>query len=136
VRVVLDTNVVVSALLWGGTPRVMLETAREREIKLFTSTPLLAELSDVLNRRKFEKKIAASLFTVDQIVDRYAALAGLVRPEPTPRITLDPGDDVVIGTALAARANLIVSGDSHLLELKIFQGVPIVTAADAIAHFS
>ena len=69
-RLVLDTNVVVSALLWGGTPRILLEAARERRIKLFTCTPLLAELTDTLSRRKFEKKIAASLLTVDQIVDR------------------------------------------------------------------
>jgi hypothetical protein len=58
-RLVLDTNVVVSALLWGGTPRLLLEAARERRVELFTSTPLLAELTEILNRRQFEKKIAA-----------------------------------------------------------------------------
>jgi putative PIN family toxin of toxin-antitoxin system len=55
VRVVLDTNVVASALLWGGTPRVLLQAAREKRIELFTSTPMLAELSDILGRRKFSK---------------------------------------------------------------------------------
>lgn len=52
-RLVLDTNVVVSALFWGGTPRLLLEAGRARRAELFTSTPLLAELTDVLNRRKF-----------------------------------------------------------------------------------
>ncbi len=131
-RLVLDTNLVVSAMLWGGTPRLLLEVARDQRIELFTSTPLLAELTDILNRRKFEKKIAASLFTVDQIVDRYAALALLVRPGPTPRIAPDPDDDIVIGTAQPANADLIVSGDSHLIDLKSFQQIPIVTAAAAI----
>ena len=63
--------------------------------RLFTSTALPAELTNILGRRKFDKKIAASTLTVDQIVDRYAALAALVRPTPTPRIAPDPDDDVV-----------------------------------------
>lgn len=131
-RLVLDTNVVVSALLWGGTPRLLLEAGRDRRVELFASTALLAELTDILNRRKFENKISASLFSVDQIVDRYAALATLVWPEPTPRIVSDPDDDVVIGTALAAKADLIVSGDSHLLDLKAFRGIAIVAVATAL----
>lgn len=106
-RLVLDTNVVASAVLWGGMPRQL----------------LLAELTDILGRRKFDKKIAASALTVDQIVDRYAALAALVRPTPTPRITPDPDDDVVIGTALAAQADLIVTGDKPLLSVTEYQGV-------------
>lgn len=71
-RLVLDTNVVASALLWGGEPGRLLRLARERRIAAFTSTALLAELADILGRRKFEYKIAASLMSVDQLVDRYA----------------------------------------------------------------
>lgn len=51
-RLVLDTNVVASALLWGGVPRLLLRAGREERIELFTSTPLLAELTDILWRRK------------------------------------------------------------------------------------
>ena len=112
VRRVLDTKVVASAVLWGGVPRVLLQAGREKRAELFTSTALLAELTDILGRRKFDKKIAASMLTVDQLVDRYASLVGLVRPVPTPRIAPDPDDDVVIGTALAAKADLIVTGAS------------------------
>jgi len=57
-RVVLDTNIVASALLWGDVPRLLLHAGREKRLDLFSSTPLLAELTDILNRRKFEKKIA------------------------------------------------------------------------------
>ena len=59
-RVVLDTNVVASAILWGGKPRLLLHAAHAKRIKLFTSTAMLAELTDILGRRKFDKKIAAS----------------------------------------------------------------------------
>jgi putative PIN family toxin of toxin-antitoxin system len=101
-------------------------------VELSTSRPLLEELTTVLERRKFEGKITASGLPVDAIVDRYAVLARLVRPEPTKRIVADPDDDVVIGTALAAKADWIVSGDGHLLELRDYQGIRILAAADAL----
>jgi len=83
-RLVLDTNVVASALLWGGIPRRLLQAAHERRVALFTSAPLLAELADVLGRRKFARKITASGFTAEQLVERYALLAAPVHPEPIP----------------------------------------------------
>lgn len=83
---------------------------REKRVELFTSTLLLAELTDILSRHKFEKKIVASMLTVDQLVDRYAEVASVVRPTPTPRIAPDPGTTVAIGTALAAKADLLVTG--------------------------
>ena len=79
-RLVLDTNVVASAMLWSGSPKLLLQARREKRFDLYASTPMLAELTDILARPKFEKKIAASTLTVDQLVDRYAALAQVVRP--------------------------------------------------------
>ena len=131
-RVVLDTNVVASAILWGGSPRLLLQAAREKRIELFTSMAMLAELTDILVRRKFDKKIAASGLTIDQLVDGYAPLAALVHPSPLPRIAPDPDDAVVIGTALAARAEFIVTGDKPLLTVIEHQGVKIVGVAQAI----
>ena len=131
-RLVLDTNVVASAVLWGGVPRLLLQAGREKRVELFTSAALLAELTDILGRRKFDKKIAASTLTVDQLVDRYAALAALVRSSPTPRIAPDPDDDVVIGTALAAKADLIVTGDKPLLSVAEYQGVRLVGVSQAL----
>jgi len=131
-RVVLDTNVVASALLWGGVPDQLLRAGRENRISLFTSTPLLAELTDILGRRKFEKKLAASGLTAEQIVDRYVALAMLVRPATiAPVILNDPDDDHVLSCAAAARADLIVSGDRHLLDLGRYQEIRIVNSAEA-----
>ena len=131
-RLVLDTNVVASTILWGGTPRVLLQAAREKRVDLFTSTAMLAELTDILARRKFAKKIAASGLTIDQLVDGYAQFAALVHPSPVPRIAPDPDDDVVIGTALAAKAEFIVTGDKPLLKVIEHQGVKIVSVAQAI----
>ncbi|MDE2626903.1 MAG: putative toxin-antitoxin system toxin component, PIN family [Burkholderiales bacterium] len=113
----LDTNVVASALLWRGPPRLLVQAGRDKRVELFTSTALLAELTHILGRRKFGAKILASTLTVDQLVDRYAVLAAVVRPTPTPRVAPDPDDDVVVGTAPAARADLLVTGDKALLSV-------------------
>ena len=135
-RLVLDTNVVASAILWGGSPLLLLQARREKRIDLYTSTALLEELTDILGRRKFEKKIAASLLTIDQLVDRYAELAQGVRPTAIPRIAPDPDDDVVIGTALAAQADLLVTGDRLLLSVAKYQGVRIVRVAEALQNLA
>lgn len=131
-RLLADTNVVASALLWGGIPGQLLHAAREKRVALFTGTPLLAELADILGRRKFAQKIAASGFTAEQLVERYALLAAPVHPVPIPRTVCDPDDDVVLATALAARADLIATGDQDLLSLHPWQKIQILNAADAL----
>lgn len=131
-RLVLDTNVVASAILWGGSPRLLLQAAREKRIALYTSTPMLAELGDILARRKFAQKIAASLLTIEQLVDGYAQLAALVRPPALAGIAPDADDDVVIATALAAKADLLVTGDKPLLSVGAYQGVRIARVMETI----
>lgn len=132
-RVVLDTNVVASGFLWGGVPRQLLQAAREKRLQLFTSTTLLLELTDILGRVKFAHKLAAAQLSVDQLVERYALLATVVHPATiTPTVLDDPDDDHVLACAMAAQADLIVSGDRHLLDLKEHQGIRIVMAAEAV----
>jgi hypothetical protein len=135
VRVVLDTNVVVSGLLWGGVPLQLLQAAREKRLRLFTSTALLLELTDILGRAKFARKLAASQLSVEQLVERYALLATVVHPAAIPPTILeDPDDDQVLACALTAKADLIVSGDRHLLDLKQYRDIRTATATEALAH--
>lgn len=132
-RWVLDTNVVVSGLLWNGAPAQLIEAARADEVELFTSRVLLAELTRILRRAKFDKAIAASGMSLDVLVLGYADIATLVTPEAIPATVLnDPDDDHVLACALATKADYIVSGDRHLLDLKEHQGIRIVTVAEAV----
>ena len=131
--VVLDTNVVVSAILWGGTPRTLFDLADAQQVTLFTSVELLRELTGILSRDKFAEKIAASGQSIDQIVDGYAAYAEIVRPAATPRVAPDPDDDVVLGTALAAKAEMIVTGDRPFLTVGNWRGIDVVTVSDALS---
>jgi uncharacterized protein len=133
-RLVLDTNTVVSALLWGGTPAKLVDGAQNKEFELFCSLALQDELRGVLQRSKFIKHLEARKLKVEDLLDGYKALCKLVEPLPIARTSIDPDDDEVLATALAARTHLIVSGDrKHLLILKQFAGIPIVTAAEALA---
>jgi len=133
-RLVVDTNVLVSAFLWQGTPGRLLELAGEQAVTLFTSRALLAELDSVLHRRKLAKPVAATGLSADQMLANYRKLATavIVRPLAAP-VSRDPDDDRVLECARAARADLIVSGDDDLLSLQGFDGIPIVNAAQAIA---
>jgi putative PIN family toxin of toxin-antitoxin system len=133
-RLVLDTNVIASALLWDGEPRRLLRLQRGGKISLFTSVQLLSELTDVLARPKLQKKIAASLLSVDQLVDLYTAVVTLVRPSLVSGVAADPDDDIVIGTALAARADSIVTGDRALLSVVEFERVRIISVAEALSQ--
>ena len=127
-KLVLDTNTVISGLLWHGAPRQVLDLARSGSISLFTSPELLAELEDVLGRKKFAARLRMAQVTVDELVYGYAALATTIRvAKITPVIKADPDDDIVLACAVAAKAEIIASGDSHLLDLKEYEGIRILT---------
>ncbi len=135
-RLVLDTNIALSGLLWGGAPGQLIEAAIQQRIELASSTALLAELQGVLLREKFAAQLAKRGLTVNDIFGGYLALIISVSPLSTPRVVeRDPDDDHVIACALAAHADAIVSGDLDLLELGQHQGIPILTAIQALARF-
>jgi putative PIN family toxin of toxin-antitoxin system len=134
-RVVADTNIVVSGLLWRGNPRRILDAARAGDIQLFTTPVLLTELEDVLSREKFAARLASASVAPHDLVLGYAALASVIEPaEIEPVILADPDDDAVLACAVAAPGDVIVSGDSHLLDLKKYLDIRIVTAAELLAE--
>ena len=131
-RTVADTNIVVSAFLWGGTPRAILDAARRGTITLFTSAALIAELEDVLSRAKFAKRIAEVGSSVGEMLGDYLALTQLVRPTEHPTVVRDPDDAHVIACAPAAAAEVIVSGDTGLLTLGRYRQIDILSAAQML----
>ena len=133
VRAVLDTSVVVSGLLWRAAPRQVLDAARDKRLTLHTSGVLLDELAEVLSRPHLASVIAANHTSPEFLMQRYAMLAQLVIPAQTARVVgADIDDDAVIACALAAQADLIISGDAHLLNLKHYQNMRIIDAAEAV----
>lgn len=131
-RQVVDTNIVISSIFWNGGPRRLLDVATDADIPLFVSQPLLDELTDVLSRSKFERKLSLSPLPIRELVDEYANSTILVMPLIVPRIAPDPDDDMGIGTALAAKADFIVTGDRTLLSVVQYEGVRIVSVSEAL----
>jgi putative PIN family toxin of toxin-antitoxin system len=133
VRLVSDTNVLLSGLLWHGAPHRLIEAVRTGEVALVSSPVLLAELEDVVGRAKF-----AAIFTrigrephvvLDEVRRMVEIVVAPSLPQPVCR---DPDDDAVLALAIAAEADLVVSGDADLLVLGQFRGISIVTAAQAV----
>jgi len=125
-RVVLDTNLIISGSLWHGPPAQLIDLARDGAIEIFTSAAILSELAATLSRAKFEKRIAAAAFSLPQLLSRYADLCTLVEPSALPRLAPDPDDDVVIATAIAAQADFLITGDKPLLFVATYEGGQII----------
>ncbi|MSP38238.1 MAG: putative toxin-antitoxin system toxin component, PIN family [Deltaproteobacteria bacterium] len=128
VRVVLDTNVYVSALLWTGIPHRLLRLAEEGDLALVTSPSILEELRDVLRRPKFRLRIRTLQTSVAELMESLLSVVEVI-PDSVmePVIKRDPDDDKILACAVAAQAPWLISGDDHLLSLKRYNGISIVT---------
>ncbi len=126
-RVVLDSNVIISAFLFGGGPRRVLSHAMDGRVQCIISLALLDEVRDVLLRPKFG-------LTPDQvliIIEELQELCRIVTPNQRVRVVkADPDDNKVIECALAGDAHFIISGDAHLLDLGPWQNIAILSPAD------
>lgn len=128
-RVVFDTNVLISAFVFpGGAPETAYRAALSGKVTLVTSPPLLAELARVLaDRFGWEDTM------VETAVGQVARIGTVVRPrEKVSVIRRDPDDDRVLEAAREGSADVIVSGDRHLLDLRSWEGVRIVRVAELL----
>jgi putative PIN family toxin of toxin-antitoxin system len=133
VRAVIDTNVLLSGLLWHGTPHALLEQVRDGTLGLVSSPALLAELAEVTGRSKLAAILVRSNTSRERLLAELRQLAEVIDPSPLPQsVCRDPDDDEVLALAVAAQVDLIISGDDDLLSLGSFAGVPIVDAAAAL----
>jgi uncharacterized protein len=134
VRIVLDTNVALSALLWRGTPYELLRAIRRHEhVQLYASAALLAELGEVLGRPLMARRIALLRRAAHEVLADYIDAVELVTPLATPSVVpADPDDDQVIAAAVASEADFLVSGARHLLTLGSHGNTRIISPSEAI----
>jgi len=132
-RAILDTNVLISAYIFpGGRPEAVYRLALEGQLEIGTSRTLLAELGRVLGQ-----KFGWMPDRVEAAVAQVVRIAAVVEPGETVRVvTADPADDRVLEAARAFGADVIVSGDRHLLDLGTWSGIEIISPAELIARRS
>jgi putative PIN family toxin of toxin-antitoxin system len=120
----LDTNVLISAVVFGGNPRTIIEAALSHSIELCISEPIVQEFREVLLRPQF----GLSPQFVHNVAAELTSTAEWV--VPTKHLELvaeDPSDNLVLDCAVEAGAQYLVTGDAHLLRLQNCAGVAIVT---------
>lgn len=135
-RVIIDTNLFVSAWLWGGIPARLFRLARNLQLKICASEPILAELQNTLSKHKLQTKLQSLGFTLEYLM---SGTRELVEVYPISDINLptlrDPNDNMILATAIAANADAIVTGDRDLLVLQEYEGIVIVTAREFLERY-
>jgi putative PIN family toxin of toxin-antitoxin system len=130
-RIAIDTNVIVSGILSRkGAPAQLLIAWRERRFLLLTSSAIIAEVRMVLQYPHIRKKYPLSDDDVEHVIIllEHDALLVTGEAEVTGSIPDDPRDEMILACALDGEADVIVSGDHHLIDLESFRDIPIMTA--------
>lgn len=126
IKIVIDSNVYISAILFGGKPEKIVELARLDIVEAFVTVPILEEVLRVL-----QYKFGWNKGMLGEAAATMPEAAMLI--EPTEKISViqkDRADDKILEAAVASGADFIISGDSHLLELKRFRSIKIVDATE------
>lgn len=129
-RVVIDTNVFISGIFFGGAPRKVLDLIEEKQITSCFTFQTFEELKRLLYHEKFDKQRKLLSFPLSHFLRRLKTSSSFfIQPflEPPLIIKEDPADNYILACAVSSQASFIVSGDNHLLKLKEFQGIPIVS---------
>lgn len=121
-RVVLDSNIIISAVVYRGKPRIILDLAFEQRIETITSPALLVEVIEVL-----AKKFQLSKEELDLINEEIKNDFAIIHPRRTLHIVRDEDDNRVLEAALEGKCDFIVTGDRDLLNLGQFKNIKIIT---------
>lgn len=127
VRLILDTNILISALFWNGNERAIVSKCRNRRHTSITSPDILLELEKVLTakfkvpRDKIQKYASDILFFSEVVFPK-----GKIN-----RLKDNPADNLILETAVLGKADYIITGDNHLLKLNTYQGIKIINASKA-----
>lgn len=131
-KVVLDTNVLISGILFGGKPRQILDLVIQGKIDAYISPPILTEFREVLIRPKFGLTDEECFSIAKEVEDIFC----FVFPQITvDLIKSDPDDNRILECALAADVKYLITGDPHLLNLKSFEKIKIISPATFVAEF-
>lgn len=130
-KVVIDTNVIVSAFGWGGIPEQVVGFAVSGKIVNYTSMELLDELRRVISYPKLPFSAGSQI----EILETIFSISHIVNPsELLSVIEQDDGDNRVLECALSARVDFIITGDKHLLNVQKFRGISIVTPENFLSE--
>ena len=130
IRVVVDTNLIVSAFLWGGPPEKLINELLTRGIPMLTTQAMIDELDATLRKPKFIGRFQAHGVTPDDLIDTYRHITEFVTPAEIPDNSVrDPKDKIILAAAVGGSASHLISGDKDLITLQQYNEVIILTVA-------
>ena len=130
-QAVIDTNVLVSGILWRGVPFQLLRWAEEHHLRIYTSLEILAEVYRVLHYPKFQQYIDNQQASPGELFAKIASLCTVVQVDQIVKgVCSDADDEKFLSCALAANVAVLVSGDKHLLDLKKYRSIHMLTALE------
>ena len=124
-KIVLDANIFVSSFFWGGNPRVILERVIEGIDTLFITKEILAEIEEVIGRPKFhvdKERVEYLINSIEEIGNKVIPKGKIIKG------SRDKTDNKYLECGITANVDYIVSGDIHLLELRNYENIKIITA--------
>ena len=133
-KLVVDTNTLISGSLWQGPPARLVSAALTGQASLFLSLPMLLEFQETLQHPKFAQRLAIQNETPTSLMARFRAACYEAAPAQTmpPAELRDPDDLHVLACAVSAQADAIVTGDKDLLSMNSFEGIPIIDVREAL----
>jgi putative PIN family toxin of toxin-antitoxin system len=136
-RIVIDTNVWISGLLWRGPAWALLKLAEAGHVQVCTTPLMLEELAEVLSYKQFQPRLAQLGLSPAELLSYVIEQTTVIEAkllEGDPIVVADPDDDVFLLCASVAQAAYIVSGDAHLLALGEYAGAPILSIREFLAR--
>ena len=124
IKEVLDTNILISALFWKGTPYIIVQDGLEGVFEMVTSKAIMSETKEKLIQ-KFEFSVEDTLRYLELLVCKSFVVSPMVQHNV---VKNDSTDNKILECAVSANADYIVTGDKHLLNIKHYQGITILTA--------
>jgi putative PIN family toxin of toxin-antitoxin system len=130
-RVVLDTNILVSSTLGPmGRPAAIMKALQEGLYELVLSEAILEEYREALGEPDVRRRRGYTTSQIEQAIEAFRELGTVVEPDLSVRVAPDPDDDHVIGCAIAGEADYIVTGDKKLQSVGQYRGIEILSPAE------
>jgi putative PIN family toxin of toxin-antitoxin system len=135
-KIVLDTNILVSGTFWKGDSARILELTDAKEIELILSEELIEEYNEVISRDEILDKVQNKDLILNKSVQKIIQNSTIVEPSKKFDIVKeDPDDNIILECALEGKVDYIISNDKHLLNLNEFEGMKIVTPEEFLNIF-
>lgn len=134
-KVVVDTNILISAVFWIGKSHLLVDLIEDGNIKLYLSKEIIDEFKEILLRDKFQLRLRDMKSNVEDTLQKILGISEIVEPSRKFDVVEDKSDNKFLDCAYEAKADFIISGDRHLLDLKEFQGIKIVTVNEFLETY-